>query len=47
MNTSSVTSQNLADAQFVTNPSRMDYEDMKNKRLNHRRAPGACASVAP
>jgi hypothetical protein len=31
----------------VTNPSRIDYEDVKNKRINHRRAPGAGASVAP
>jgi hypothetical protein len=31
----------------VTNPSRIDYEDVKNKRINHRRAPGAAASVAP
>jgi len=31
----------------VTNPSRIDYEEMKNKRINHRRAPGAAASVAP
>ena len=31
----------------MTNPSRIDYEDMKNKRINRRRAPGAAASVAP
>jgi muramoyltetrapeptide carboxypeptidase LdcA involved in peptidoglycan recycling len=31
----------------VTNPSRIDYEDVKNKRINHRRAPGAGVSVAP
>jgi hypothetical protein len=30
----------------VTNPSRIDYEDMKMKRIDHRRAPGAAASVA-
>jgi hypothetical protein len=31
----------------VTNPSRIDYEDMKNKRINRRRAHGAAASVTP
>ena len=32
---------------MVIHPSRIDYEDMKNKRINRRRAPGATASVAP
>ena len=32
---------------MVINPSRIDYEDMRNKRINRRRAPGATASVAP
>jgi len=28
----------------VTNPSRIDYEDMKNKRINHRRVDFAMSS---
>jgi len=31
----------------VTNPSWIDYEDMKNKRINRRRPHDATASVAP
>jgi hypothetical protein len=31
---------------IVTNPSRIDYKDMKNKRIDHRRAPRAATSVA-